>query len=141
MEFYKNKQSNSEKKDLTHFETVAETINTINKAIPPIFNINEKEIKADELTRLKNRFLDLRRPSQQAFLTKRHQIALATRNCLSKEGFTEIETPMLTKSTPEGARDFVVPSRVHEDHFALPQSPQLFKQLLMMSGMENTFKL
>ncbi len=122
-------------------EVMASHVYLLNDARTPPFQI-EDEINASEETRLRHRFLDLRRPRMQANLRARHQIALAMRRALDEFGFYEIETPFLTRSTPEGARDYLVPSRVHPGHFyALPQSPQLFKQLLMISGFDRYFQI
>jgi aspartyl-tRNA synthetase len=122
-------------------EVVARELTVLNPAKTPPFYI-EDEVNVDELMRLKYRYLDLRRPEMQQALYLRHKVALAIRHFLDGEGFYEIETPILCKSSPEGARDFLVPSRVHAgEFFALPQSPQLFKQLLMVSGMDRYFQL
>ncbi len=108
--------------------------------VPP-FQIEDSVTANDEL-RLKYRYLDLRRPSIFNNILLRHNIAFSVRNFLSNKGFIEVETPMLTKSTPEGARDYLVPSRVNQGNFyALPQSPQIFKQLLMLSGIDKYFQL
>jgi aspartyl-tRNA synthetase len=117
-------------------EVHAIELRILNEAKTPPFPIVE-DANVSEETRLKYRYLDLRRPRLQRNIGLRHEITLALRNYFNAEGFYEIETPILTKSTPEGARDFLVPSRVHPGEFyALPQSPQIFKQILMISGMD-----
>jgi aspartyl-tRNA synthetase len=122
-------------------EVVARELRLLNEAKTPPFQITE-DVAASEDLRLRYRYLDLRRPHLQANLGLRHRVALATRRHLDSQGFWEIETPILTKSTPEGARDYLVPSRVHPGHFyALPQSPQIFKQLLMIAGTDRYFKI
>jgi aspartyl-tRNA synthetase len=117
-------------------EVRASELRLLNEAKTPPFPIVEDSNVAEE-TRLKYRYLDLRRPRLQRNIGLRHEITLALRNYFNGQGFYEIETPILTKSTPEGARDFLVPSRVHPGEFyALPQSPQIFKQILMIAGMD-----
>jgi aspartyl-tRNA synthetase len=117
-------------------EVVASSVRILNEAKTPPFALNEETLAAEEL-RLRYRYLDLRRPALQKNLVMRHRVALAARRYFDAEGFLEIETPILTRSTPEGARDYLVPSRVHPgEFFALPQSPQLFKQILMIAGMD-----
>src|SRR5258708_31964761 len=112
-------------------ELVADELLVLNDSRVPPFSPAEEGIANEEL-RLQYRYLDLRRPEMQANFSLRHRVALAIRNYLAAQGFLEIETPFMTRSTPEGARDYLVPSRVHPAHFyALPQSPQLFKQILM----------
>ncbi len=122
-------------------ELRATELRILSEAETPPFPI-EEESKTKEELRLKYRYLDLRRPDLQENLIMRSRVATLTRQFLSDEGFLEIETPMLTKSTPEGARDYLVPSRVHPGNFyALPQSPQIFKQLLMCSGYDRYFQI
>lgn len=122
-------------------EVVALDCAILNVSPPPPFEITS-DTEASEEVRLKYRFLDLRRPSMQRFMELRHRTAQVVRNYLSREGFIEVETPMLTRSTPEGARDYLVPSRVHAGNFyALPQSPQLFKQMLMVAGLDRYFQI
>lgn len=122
-------------------EVYAEDLEIINESAPLPFQIDEAKDVAESL-RLKYRYLDLRRPELQKNILLRHRITKAIRDYLDSKGFIEIETPMLTKSTPEGARDFLVPSRLNPGTFyALPQSPQLFKQILMISGCERYFQI
>ena len=122
-------------------EIVADGLRILSEAETPPFPIEENSQTKDDL-RLKHRYLDLRRPDIQRNLMLRSKVAYLMREFMTKEGFIEIETPMLTKSTPEGARDYLVPSRVHPGNFyALPQSPQLFKQLLMVSGYDRYFQI
>ena len=122
-------------------EVAAREIRVLNEARTPPFQIDE-EIPVSEEVRLRYRYLDLRRRRMRENIGLRHRVALAIRTCLDGEGFWEIETPILTKSTPEGARDYLVPSRVHpHKFFALPQSPQIFKQILMIAGMDRYFQI
>jgi aspartyl-tRNA synthetase len=122
-------------------EILAREIRILSEAKTPVFPI-EDEIDTHEEVRLKHRYLDLRRPHMQRNLKLRHQVTMEVRRYLDEQGFYEIETPMLGKSTPEGARDYLVPSRVHHGSFyALPQSPQLFKQLLMIAGFDKYFQI
>ncbi|MDP2690110.1 MAG: aspartate--tRNA ligase, partial [Deltaproteobacteria bacterium] len=122
-------------------EVAVKELRVLNDSAPLPFTI-EGETDVSEITRLKYRYLDLRRAPLQRKLMLRHRVAMATRNYLSENGFLEIETPVLTKSTPEGARDYLVPSRLNPGHFyALPQSPQLFKQILMISGFDRYFQI
>ena len=122
-------------------EVLVEEVNIVNAAeTTPIIIADDTDALED--TRLKYRYLDLRRPSIQKNLMLRHQVTMLTRNYLSSKGFLEIETPILCKSTPEGARDYLVPSRISKGKFyALPQSPQIYKQLLMVGGMEKYFQI
>ncbi|HET9086075.1 MAG TPA: aspartate--tRNA ligase, partial [Acidobacteriaceae bacterium] len=122
-------------------EIVADELRILNDAKTPPFSPAEDAIGNEEL-RLQYRYIDLRRPAMQRNLVLRHKIALAIRESLAAQGFLEIETPYMTRSTPEGARDYLVPSRVHPGEFyALPQSPQLFKQILMISGLDRYFQI
>ena len=122
-------------------EVDAQELRILNRATPPPFPI-EEEALAEESTRLRHRIHDLRRPPLQRALRLRHRVYQSVRRTLSERGFLEIETPILAKSTPEGARDYLVPSRVHPGEFyALPQSPQIFKQILMISGMDRYFQI
>ncbi|MCL2059038.1 MAG: aspartate--tRNA ligase [Oscillospiraceae bacterium] len=124
-----------------HLEIAAMEIKVFNKSdTPPIYI--EENLNVNEATRFKYRYLDLRRPDMQRGIMLRHRAAKVTRDFFDENGFLEIETPMLTKSTPEGARDYLVPSRVYPGHFfALPQSPQLFKQLLMVAGFDRYMQI
>lgn len=122
-------------------EIFADEVDVLNEAKTPPFLI-EDEAEVTEAIRLKYRFLDLRRPRMQRLLSLRHGIMRTTRDFLNAEGFLEVETPILTKSTPEGARDYLVPSRVSPGQFfALPQSPQLFKQVLMIGGVDRYYQI
>ena len=122
-------------------EVFVNELRILNEAQTPPFHIDDKSNVSD-VTRLKYRYLDLRRQSLQSKLIMRHKIAKVARDYFSENNFLEIETPFLTKSTPEGARDYLVPSRVHHGKFyALPQSPQIFKQLLMMSGFDRYIQI
>lgn len=122
-------------------EVEAKELKILSQSQVPPFVITDPPQASEEL-RFKYRYLDMRRPSMQSNIKLRHQAALCVRNFLSKEGFFEVETPFLTKSTPEGARDYLVPSRMYRGRFyALPQSPQLFKQILMISGFDRYFQI
>ncbi|MFI9032138.1 aspartate--tRNA ligase [Staphylococcus pasteuri] len=123
-------------------EVQVENIEIINKSETPPFSINEENTNVDENIKLKYRYLDLRRQELAQTFKMRHQTTRSIRQYLDESGFYDIETPVLTKSTPEGARDYLVPSRVHDGEFyALPQSPQLFKQLLMISGFDKYYQI
>ena len=120
-------------------EVLAHELETLNKSETPPFHHDEQ---ANEDIRLKYRYLDLRREEMLANLVLRHKVTIAMRAYLDGEGFIDVETPMLTRATPEGARDYIVPSRTHAGKFfALPQSPQIFKQLLMMSGLDRYYQI
>ena len=122
-------------------EVIAGKLHILNNAKTPPFQV-EADINAAEETRLRYRYLDLRRPKPHANLALRHKIILDIRRTMDEIGFIEVETPMLTRSTPEGARDYLVPSRVHHGQFyALPQSPQIFKQILMIGGLDRYFQI
>jgi len=121
-------------------EVLARTITILNPSLAPPFQIDDEHLS--ESVRLEHRVLDLRRPAMQANMRLRYRVAMAVRRFLDQHGFIDVETPMLTRSTPEGARDYLVPSRVHPGEFyALPQSPQLFKQLLMIAGYDRYYQI
>jgi aspartyl-tRNA synthetase len=122
-------------------EVLVDTLQLLNTSETPPFPLDE-EVEVSDILRLQYRYLDLRRPEMAAKLVMRHKAVQAVRNYLNDHGFLDIETPMLTRSTPEGARDYLVPSRVNAGRFyALPQSPQLFKQLLMIAGMDRYYQI
>jgi aspartyl-tRNA synthetase len=124
------------------YELLVDTLDVLNQAKTPPFEISNEADRVDETLRLQYRYLDLRRPHLQQNLAARSKITSRLRHLLEDEGFFELETPMLTKSTPEGARDYIVPSRVHPgSFFALPQSPQIFKQLFMVSGFDRYYQV
>jgi len=121
-------------------EMLASEIEILNPSLTPPFMLDDENLT--ETVRLEHRYIDLRRPAMQKNLMLRYRVSKTLRDYLDTHGFIEVETPMLTRSTPEGARDYLVPSRVHAGHFfALPQSPQLFKQLLMVSGFDRYFQI
>lgn len=135
------RQSKNAKMDTGDIEIKLEAINVLNKSVTPPFTIEDESDGGEDL-RAKFRYLDLRRNPLQKALALRHKLAHEVRNYLDGQGFMEIETPYLIKSTPEGARDFVVPSRMNQGQFyALPQSPQTFKQLLMVAGYDRYFQI
>jgi aspartyl-tRNA synthetase len=121
-------------------EVLAHEVEILNPAVPPPFQLDDENLS--EITRLTHRVIDLRREPMQKNMRLRYRVAMAVRAYLDAHGFIDIETPMLTRSTPEGARDYLVPSRVHPgEFFALPQSPQLFKQLLMVAGFDRYYQI
>ena len=121
-------------------EVLCHELNVLNASVTPPFQLDDDNLS--ETVRLTNRVMDLRRPVMQRNMMLRYKTAIQVRNFLDKEGFIDIETPMLGKSTPEGARDYLVPSRVHDgEFFALPQSPQLYKQMLMVSGFDRYYQI
>ena len=123
-------------------EIVVTTSKILNTSKTPPFSIEEDSDSTDEMIRLKHRYLDMRRKGLRENLIKRHVVVKFIRDFLDGSGFIEVETPILTRSTPEGARDYLVPSRIHPGHFyALPQSPQQMKQLLVMGGIEKYFQI
>ena len=121
-------------------EVLCHELEVLNPSVTPPFQLDDENLS--ETVRLTHRVLDLRRPQMQKNLMLRYRVAIEVRKYLDEQGFIDVETPMLTKSTPEGARDYLVPSRVHDGHFfALPQSPQLFKQLLMVAGFDRYYQI
>ncbi len=138
----RRRESPNPKLPTGEIEVVVEELEVLSKSKPLPFPVDTEDPRASEETRLRFRFLDLRRERMQRNLRLRHKVSLAIRNYLSERGFIEVETPYLTRSTPEGARDFLVPSRLEPGKFyALPQSPQLFKQTLVISGVERYFQI
>jgi aspartyl-tRNA synthetase len=139
--FLRDEKSRNPKMPTGDVELLASRVEILNRAETPPFAIEDDSDAADEL-RLKYRYLDLRRAPLTRNLMLRHKLAFGVRDYMNRHGFLEIETPILTKSTPEGARDYLVPSRVHHGNFyALPQSPQIFKQLCMVAGLERYFQI
>ncbi len=139
-----NERPDNAKKDVQNGDIELEIteIEVLNKAETPVFDIKSDTRVVGEETRLKYRYLDLRSERMKKNITNRHKVIKFVRDFLDKESFLEVETPMLTKSTPEGARDYLVPSRLHQGKFyALPQAPQQYKQLLMASGVEKYFQI
>jgi aspartyl-tRNA synthetase len=137
----RSEQTKNPKMPTGDFEVVATAIELLSRSETPPFPIDD-EVDASEDLRLKYRYLDLRRPALTRNIVLRDRVAHGVRDYMHRQGFLEIETPILTKSTPEGARDYLVPSRVHKGTFyALPQSPQIFKQLLMVSGLDRYYQI
>ena len=135
------RESKNPKMPTGDVEVTASAIEVLNEALTPPFTIEEHSDGGDDL-RMKYRYLDLRRPPLQRNMILRHRMAQEIRRFLDSEGFLEIETPYLVGSTPEGARDFIVPSRMNPNQFyALPQSPQTLKQLLMVAGYDRYFQI
>ena len=121
-------------------EVLGHELEILNRAATPPFQLDDDNVSEEH--RLKYRYIDIRRPEMQQRLRMRATVMQALRQALDADGFVEVDTPMLTRATPEGARDYLVPSRTHPgEFFALPQSPQLFKQLLMMGGMDRYYQV
>ena len=135
------RKSINENIDTGEIEILVTSINILNKSLTPPFTIENESDGGEEL-RMKYRYLDIRREPIKENLIFRHSLSLEVRNYLSENNFIDVETPCLIKSTPEGARDFIVPSRLNPDHYyALPQSPQIFKQLLMIGGIDKYYQI